>query len=133
MIANPVNTEIEMETNLIKLENKDIIAGSKRFAKPDKEMVVEFRWINGNVPGRARLRQLSFPARKLKEDGPLRRMLENEGVDLEEFSRKYWDKKPPNTYIDGTNPIDAGYKTPDIEVTALCMLGFMESPGDHRS
>ena len=60
-------------------------------------------------------------------------MLEAEGVELEEFSHKYWGNKPPNTYIDGTTPIDAGYKTPDIEATAFCMLGFMESPGDHRS
>ena len=66
-------------------------------------------------------------------DGPLRKMLEAEGVGLEEFSHKYWGRKPPNTHINGDIPIDAGYKTPDIEVTAFCMLRFMESPGDHRS
>ena len=66
-------------------------------------------------------------------DGPLRKMLEAEGVGLEEFSHKYWGRKPPNTYINGEIPIDAGYKTPDIEVTAFCMLRFMKSPGDHRS
>ena len=66
-------------------------------------------------------------------DGPLRRMLEAEGVELEEFSHKYYGNEPPHTFIDGKIPIDTGYKTPDVEVTAFCMLSFMESPGDHRS
>ena len=66
-------------------------------------------------------------------DDPLRKMFEAEGVELEEFSHKYWGNKPPNTYIGGTIPIDDGYKIPGIEVTAFCILGFMESPGGHRS
>ena len=66
-------------------------------------------------------------------DGPLRRMLEEEGVDLEEFSHKYYGSVPPNTFIDGKMPIDAGYKTPDLEITAFCMLSFLDSTGDHRS
>ena len=66
-------------------------------------------------------------------DGPLRRMLEAEGVDLKEFSHNYYGHEPPHTFIDGKIPIDAGYKTPDVEVTAFLMLSFMESPGDHRS
>ena len=43
-------------------------------------------------------------------EGPLRRMLEKKGVDLEEFSHKYYGHIPPNTFIDGKMPIDAGYK-----------------------
>ena len=66
-------------------------------------------------------------------DGPLRKMLEAEGVGPEEFSHRYWGSKPLNTYIDKTSSIDAGCKTPDIEITAFCMLGFMESPGGYRS
>ena len=66
-------------------------------------------------------------------DGPLRRMLGEEGVDLEEFSHKYYGRVPPNTFIDGKIPIDAGYKTPDVEIKAFCMLSFLDSTGDHRS
>ena len=54
-------------------------------------------------------------------DGPLGKMLEKGGVNLEEFSHKYYGNSPPNTFIDGKIPIDAGYKTPDLEITAFCM------------
>ena len=60
-------------------------------------------------------------------------MLEAEGVRLVEFSHKYWGAVPPNTYITGTIPIDAGYRSPDIEVTNFCMLPFINSPADHRA
>ena len=66
-------------------------------------------------------------------DGKLRKMLEAEGVGLVEFSHKYWGKTPPNIYINGTIPIDAGYRSTDIEVTNFCMLPFINSPGDHRT
>ena len=66
-------------------------------------------------------------------DGPMRKMLDKEGVELEEFSHKYYGSTPPNTYIDGKIPIDAGYKTPDVEITSFCMLSFWDSTGDHRS
>ena len=66
-------------------------------------------------------------------DGPLRKMLQAEGVELEELSHKYRGNKPPNTYINGKHPIDAAYITPGIKVIAFYMFGFMESPGDHRS
>ena len=66
-------------------------------------------------------------------DGPLRKMLEEEGVDLQEFSHKYYDSTPPRTFLDDEIPIDAGYKTPDVEITAFCMLSFLDSTGDHRS
>ena len=66
-------------------------------------------------------------------DGPLRKMLEEEGVDLQEFSHKYYDSTPPRTFLDYEIPIDAGYKTPDVEITAFCMLSFLDSTGDHRS
>ena len=66
-------------------------------------------------------------------DGPLRKMLEKEGVDLEEFSHRYYGNNPPHTFIDGKIPIDAGYKTPDLEIKAFCMLSFLDSTGDHRS
>ena len=52
---------------------------------------------------------------------------------LIEFSHKYVGVVPPNTYINGTIPIDAGYRSPDIEVMNFCMLPFINSPGDHRA
>ena len=66
-------------------------------------------------------------------DRPLRMMLEQEGVELEEFSHKYHGNTPPHTFIDGKTPIDAGYKTPDVEITAFCVLSLLGSTGDHRS
>ena len=60
-------------------------------------------------------------------------MLEKEGVELEEFSRKYYGNAPPHIFIDDEIPIDAGYKTPDVEIKAFCMLSFLGSTGDHRS
>ena len=66
-------------------------------------------------------------------DGPLRKMLEVEGVDLEEFSNKHQGRKSPNTFLQGEIPIDAGYTAPDIEMTAFCMIPFMHSPEDHRA
>ena len=58
-------------------------------------------------------------------------MLESEGVGLVELSHKYWGAVPPNTYINGTIPIDARYRSQDIEVTHFCMLPFINSPSDH--
>ena len=72
-------------------------------------------------------------ANELTMDGPLRKMLEREGVALEDLSHKYYGRTPPNTFIDGKVPIDAGHKTPDVEIKAFCMLSFMESTGEHRS
>ena len=72
-------------------------------------------------------------ANKHTINGPLQNMLEAEGVELEEFLHKYWGNKPPNTHVNDNISIDSVYKTPDVKVTAFCMLGFMESPGDHRS
>ena len=60
-------------------------------------------------------------------------MLEDEGVGLVDFSYKYWGAVPPDTYINGTVPIDAGYRSQDIEVTNFCVLPFINSPGDHRA
>lgn len=56
-------------------------------------------------------------------------MLKDEGVSLIEFLHKYWEAKPPNTYINGNVPIDAGYILPDLEALRLRMLPFIHSPG----
>ena len=66
-------------------------------------------------------------------DETLRKTVESEGVGLVEFSHKYCGPIPPNKCTNGTIPIDAGYRSPDIKVTHFCMLSFINSPGDHRA
>ena len=52
---------------------------------------------------------------------------------VEEFSRKYYVSTSPHTFVDGKIPIDAGYKSPDVEITSFCVLSFLDGTGDHRS
>ena len=52
---------------------------------------------------------------------------------MEEFSHRCWGNTPPKTHVRGSAPIDGGYISPEIEITNLCMLNFVDSPGDHRS
>ena len=56
-----------------------------------------------------------------------------EASDLTEFTHTCWGKVPPHTHARGTKPIDGGYKSPEVEIENLCMLDFVESPGNHRS
>ena len=65
--------------------------------------------------------------------GQLTYRLSEEGIELEEFSQNFWRKQPPNSYVRGSDPIDAGYKTDALEVTQLVMLTFISSVGDHMS
>ena len=61
-------------------------------------------------------------------------LLAKPGVDLEEVTHLYWEAgQAPNTYVDGTDPIDGIYKTRDVEIVGLTQLNFLESCGDHRS
>ncbi len=55
------------------------------------------------------------------------------GLDLEEFTHKCWGAHQPYTHINGSIPIDGGYKLPEIEVLNVCMLPFLDSPGDHHA
>ena len=64
---------------------------------------------------------------------PLRKILKDKGVGLDIFSYKYWDRKLLNKLLGNKRPINAGYKTSDIEITAFYMLSFIDSPGDHKS
>jgi hypothetical protein len=52
---------------------------------------------------------------------------------MEEFSHKCWGLTPPHTHARGSQPIDGGYITPEIEILNLSMLNFVVSLGDHRS
>ena len=65
--------------------------------------------------------------------GRFNRGISRMGLDLEEFMRKCWGPQPPYTHINGTFPIDGGYKSPEIEVLHVCLLLFLESPGDHHA
>ena len=55
------------------------------------------------------------------------------GLDLEEFTHTCWGAHQPYTHINGRIPIDGGYKSPEIEVLGVCMLPFLDSPGDHHA
>jgi hypothetical protein len=55
------------------------------------------------------------------------------GLDLGEFTHKCWGSRQPYTHINGSIPINEGYKLPEIEVLNVCMLPFLDSPGDHRA
>ena len=59
--------------------------------------------------------------------------LAEDGIELEEFSHNFWGEKTPNSHVNGKNPIDAGYKSNNLEVTQLTMLPFISSVGDHMS
>ena len=63
--------------------------------------------------------------------GKFNQAITRTGLDLEEFTHKYWGAHQPYTHINGKIPIDGGYKSPEIEVLNVCMLPFLESPGDH--
>jgi hypothetical protein len=65
--------------------------------------------------------------------GKFNRQISRTGLDLEEFTHKCWGAHQPYTHINGSIPIDGGYKSPEIEVLNVCMLPFLDSPGDHRA
>jgi hypothetical protein len=54
-------------------------------------------------------------------------------TEMEEFSHKCWGPKAPYTHPAGKSPIDGAYKCLEVEIVNLCMLTYVESPGDHRS
>jgi hypothetical protein len=63
--------------------------------------------------------------------GKFNRAITRAGLDLEEFTHKCWGACQPYTHISGKISINGGYKSPEIEVLNVCMLPFLESPGDH--
>ena len=66
-------------------------------------------------------------------DGELTRLLSTEGIELEEFSHKFWGKDQPDSHVNGNGPIAAEYKSKGVELTQLLMLPHIDSVGDHRS
>ncbi len=63
--------------------------------------------------------------------GRFNRGISRVGLDLEEFMHKCWGAQPPYTHINGSIPIDGGYKSPEIEVLHVCLLPFLDS--NHRA
>ena len=66
--------------------------------------------------------------------GPLAKQLREQDIELSEITHGFWPTGvEPNTHIDGKQPIDGIYATPDIDVTNFLSLSFHESVGDHRT
>ncbi len=65
-------------------------------------------------------------------EGKFSRKLAEMNLDMHEFSHKCWGPTQPYTHINGTQPIDGGYISSEIEVLNLAMLNFTDSPGNHR-
>ena len=66
-------------------------------------------------------------------DGELRKILEGEGIGLMEISHRFWGEKPPNSHVDGSDPIAAFYGSSNLEVTQLLQLPHLSSIGDHKT
>jgi hypothetical protein len=66
-------------------------------------------------------------------EGKFSRKLAATNPDMHKFLHKCWGPVAPYTHINGSQPINSGYKSPKIEVVNLAMLNFIDSPGDHRS
>ncbi len=52
---------------------------------------------------------------------------------IQERSHKFWGSTEPNTYIDGSQPIDGIFASPELEITNCLSLSFHESVGDHHT
>jgi hypothetical protein len=66
-------------------------------------------------------------------EGKFSRRLAAKSPDMHKFLHKCWGPVASYTHINGSQPINGGYKSPEIEVVNLAMLNFKDSPGDHRS
>jgi len=66
--------------------------------------------------------------------GLCKRLLDEKlGLNLAEISHKAWSEQEPNTYIDGSKPIDGVWASEGLEIGGFKMLSFGESVGDHRT
>ena len=66
--------------------------------------------------------------------GTIARMLAESQINMHEISHTFWEKgKEHNTHVNGKQPIDGIYSTPDIDAQGFLALSFHESVGDHRT
>jgi hypothetical protein len=97
------------------LFNKDLLQQFKRWRKSGERII------------------LLMDANEHVLMGRFNRGISRAGLDLEEFTHKCWGASQPHTHINGSIPINGGYKSPEIVVLNVCMLPFLDSPGDHRA
>jgi hypothetical protein len=76
---------------------------------------------------------LLMDANKHVLKGKFNKALTRTGLDMEEFTHKCWGPNWPYTHINGSIPINGGYKLSEIVILNICMLPFLDSPGDHRA
>ncbi len=65
--------------------------------------------------------------------GNFNKALTRTGLDMKEFTHKCWGPNQPYMHTNGSIPIDGRYKSCEIEVLNVCMLLFLDSPGNHRA
>ena len=65
--------------------------------------------------------------------GELSLLLQEEGLELEEFTQGFWSGDTPASYINGNKLIVLGTKTKNLEVTQWLLLPWIASVGDHRT
>ena len=66
-------------------------------------------------------------------NGELTKIMESEGIEMLEISHKFWGETPPNSHVDGSDPITAFYGTNNLEITQLLQLPHISSIGDHKT
>ena len=76
---------------------------------------------------------LLMDANKQVLKGKFNKALTRTGLDMEEFTHKCWGPNQPYTHINGSIPINGGYKPSEIEVLNVCMLPFLDIPGNHQA
>lgn len=65
---------------------------------------------------------------------PLACRLHSDDIELSDISHHFWETgTEPHTYIDGSQPIDGIFTTPNLDVSNFVALSFHESVGDHRT
>jgi hypothetical protein len=65
--------------------------------------------------------------------GKFNKALTSAGLNMEEFTHKCWGPNQPYTHMNGSISIDGGYELSEIEVMSICMLPFLNCPGDHQA
>ena len=127
--AKPKGLKTQYQQHLSHIQNKNLQCDPRTLFRRDFEKQLKI-W------RKAGERLLLFmDANEHVLDGPLNKMLAQEEIGLNEISHKNWPEgEEPNTFIDGTIPIDGTYATDDVEEEInMVSLSFHESAGDHKT
>jgi hypothetical protein len=76
---------------------------------------------------------LLMDANKHVLNGKFHKALTSAGLNMDEFTHKCWGPNKPYMHINGSTPINDGYKLSELEVMNICMLPFLDSPGNHQA